>query len=200
MKSKRTLMVITLVAIVAIVALGVFRGTRRVQAQTGDQPPPQAERLSFGMVGITRGQTIRLSVANVIASNDSGWPPGPTRVVLTFLDGDGQIFRNCDGSPVRQAVLLERGQATILDLSADDLQWPPGPTRLQLRAVVNAQPPPIGDSSDRQPRAGDGIAATVEVFNDSTMRTSFVLAGEARMGRPDSTNHNETLVRDTSEK
>lgn len=35
-----------------------------------------------------------------------------------------------------------------------------------------------------------------EVFNNETLRTGFVLAGEARMGKPDSSNHNETLVRD----
>jgi hypothetical protein len=195
MRSKRTAAVVILLASVALVAFGVTRGSR---AQTAEEPPlAVSERLSFGMVGVTRGQTARVSVANVVAPNDSGWPPGPTRVVLTFLNVEGQPFRGRDGSILRRAASLERGQAATLDLSADDLQWPPGPTRVQLRAVVNAQAPPSTDGG-APPTAGDGIAATVEVFNDNTLRTSFVLAGEARMGRPDSTNHNETLVRDAS--
>ena len=57
MKTKRTLTMATvLVALAALLTLGVFRGTRKVQAQ--DQtPPPVSDRISFGMVGITPGQT-----------------------------------------------------------------------------------------------------------------------------------------------
>ncbi|MCA1593265.1 MAG: hypothetical protein LC754_11570 [Acidobacteria bacterium] len=179
-----------LVALAALATAGIILGARRARAQTEETPPPVGERLSFGMIGIARGQTVRLSVANV---SDAICPCN--RVLLTFLDTEGRPLRRRDGSVIRRAAEPEPGRAVFLDLDADDLQWPPGPTRLQLRAVVNAQPPPIGDGSATT-SAGDRIATTVEVFNNETLRTSFVLAGEARMGKPDSGNHNETLVRD----
>ena len=89
-------------------------------------------------------------------------------MVLTFLNGDGQHFRNRDGSPVRRVVMLQPGQSTFLDLDADDLQFPPGPSRFQLRAVVTAQPPPVGENP---PPVGDRIVPSVEVFNSSNGKT-----------------------------
>lgn len=117
-----------LVALATLTTLGVLRGTRQVQAQ--DQiPQPVADRISFGMVGITQGQTIRLSVANI---SDVICPCG--RVVLTFLDAEGRRFRTSDGSFIRRVVQLEPGRATFLDLDYGEL--PPSPIRLQLRATV----------------------------------------------------------------
>lgn len=52
MKTKRTLTMATvLVALAALLTLGIFHGTRRAQAQ--DVSPPTPDRISFGMVGIT---------------------------------------------------------------------------------------------------------------------------------------------------
>jgi hypothetical protein len=170
MKTKRTLTIAAvLVALASFLTLGFLRGTRPVQAQD-TQPPPQPERISFGMVGITRGQTIRLNVVNAIPY-DAAFPAGPTRVVLTFLDTDGQRVRNLRGTVIRRAVDLEPGRATFLDLNADDLQFPPGPTRLQLRAIVNTVPPPTGDINEQPPPIGDRIVTSVEVFNNANGRT-----------------------------
>lgn len=67
MKTKRTLTIATvLVAFAALMTLGVFRGTRPVKAQTDELPPPVHDRISFGMVGITQGQTIRINVVNTV--------------------------------------------------------------------------------------------------------------------------------------
>ena len=141
MRTKRTLTITTvLVALAALMTLGIFRGTRQVHAQ--DVSPPIPDRISFGMVGITAGQTIRLNVVNTQPPPTGDFPPGPSRVVLTFLDADGHRLRHRDGSIIRRAVELQPEHATFLDLNADDLQYPPGPSRLQLRAVVNAFPPP----------------------------------------------------------
>ena len=169
MRTKRTLTVIALAALVALGSLGIFRETQPVRAQD-TLPPPIGERISFGMVGLTRGQTIRLSVVNAIPY-DSAFPPGPSRVALTFLNGDGQPFRNRDGSVIQRALELEPGRAAFLDLDADDIQWPPGPTRIQLRAVVNVIPPPIPDSNEQPPPVPDRIVSSVEVFNSSNART-----------------------------
>jgi len=55
---------LTLATLAALVSLGVFGAPRRVQAQADVAPIP--DRISFGMVGLTRGQTIRLNVVNTL--------------------------------------------------------------------------------------------------------------------------------------
>jgi hypothetical protein len=178
MRTKRTLTIAaTLVALVAFAAFGIFRETRRVQAQTDEVPPPNHDRISFGMVGITQGQTIRLSVVNAIPY-DSAFPPGPTRVLMTFLDAEGRRLRQRDGSPARRVVELQPGRAAFLDLNYDD--FPPGPTRLQLRAVVNVQPPPNPDSNVPPP-IPDRIVPSVEVFNNANGRTVLFIGNPGRI-------------------
>jgi hypothetical protein len=161
---------LALVALAALVSLGISRGTQHAHAQ--DQvPPPTGDRVSFGMVGITQGQTARINVANVLTPNDPNYPPGPTRVVLTFLNGDGQLFRNRDGNPIRRVAMLERGQATFLDLNFDE--FPPGPIRIQLRPAVTAFPPgPVDNALPPGP-----IVPTVEVLTNANGKTVFALSG-----------------------
>jgi len=169
MKTKRTLTTATvLVALAALMTLGIFRGTRRVHAQD-QQPPTQPDRISFGMVGITQGQTLRVTAVNTTLPNDANYPPGPSRVALTFLNSDGQLFRNRDGSVVRRVVMLERGHAAFLDFDFDE--FPPGPVRLQLRAVVNVLAPPHPESNELPPATNDRIVPSVEVFDNANGRT-----------------------------
>ena len=175
MKTKRRIVsVLALVALAALMSLGIFRGTERAHAQ--DQPPPNPDRISFGMVGITPGQTIRLNVVNLYPPGPStpDFPPGPTRVTLTFLDREGHLFRNRDGSPVGRVAMLEPGESAFLNLSAD--QFAGGAARLQLRAVVTVNPPP-NPESQVPPPVNDRIATTVEVIENATARTSLVLSG-----------------------
>lgn len=170
MKNKRTLTIAAvIVALAAIAAFVVFRNTQPVHAQ--DQLPLSVnDRISFGMVGITAGQTMRISVTNVIPPPVGDLPPGPYRVVLRFLDGSGHVIRNRSGEVIRRVATLENGQSTFLDLDFGEL--PPGPIRAQFRAVVNAVPPPTGDLP---PPVGDRIVSTVEVINNANDRTQFVL-------------------------
>ena len=173
MKTKRSLTnAAVIVAFAALLTLGIFPGTRQAHAQ--DVAPPVGDRISFGMVGITAGQTIRLSVVNTIPY-DSAFPPGPTRVVLTFLDANGHRLRSRDGSIIRRAIELQPEQAAFLDLNADDLQYPPGPSRLQLRAVVNVHSPPVPDSGVPPP-TNDRIVPSFVVFNNANGRTVFVMS------------------------
>ena len=166
LRTKRTLTVITLVALAALGSLGIFRETRRARAQSDEVPPPVNDRISFGMVGITRGETIRLSVADI---SDAICPC--SCVLLNFRDAEGRLLRRRDGSVIQRALELGPGRAASLDLDADDLQFPPGPSRLQLRAVVNVLPPSIGDINMLPPPVGDRIMPSVEVFNSSNGRT-----------------------------
>jgi hypothetical protein len=169
MKTKRILTIATMVfALGTLMTLSAFRGTRKVHAQD-QSPPPVNDRISFGMVGITEGQTLRVNVSNFIAPNDSGYPPGPTRVVIRFLNAAGRPVTNRGGEVIRQVVELHRGESTFLDINYSEL--PPGPSRAQLRAVVTEQPPPVNDSHALPP--GPTIVPSVEVINNANARTVF---------------------------
>jgi hypothetical protein len=168
MKTKRTLFITIALAFLVIGITIVHQQQPQVRAQT-EIPPPVPERVSFGMVGITAGQTLRISVANTILPNDANLPPGPVRVVMTFRGMNGQLIRNRAGDVIRRTVDLERGDAAFLDLDYDAL--PPGPVRLQLRPVVVATPP-SGDISALQ----DGVCIpTVEIINNANGRTQFAV-------------------------
>ncbi|HEY0461437.1 MAG TPA: hypothetical protein VGC97_20040 [Pyrinomonadaceae bacterium] len=173
MKNKRILTTAAIiVALATLTAFGIFRNVPRTQAQ--DQLPPRVgDRVSFGMVGIAAGQTLRVSVSNIIMPNDVGFPPGPTRAVITFRNANGNLIRNRSGEVIRRAVDLERGETTFLDLNYDE--FPPGPTRLQSRAVIVVTPPPIGDSTEQPPPVNDRIVSTVEVINNRDGRTQFAV-------------------------
>ena len=170
MKTKRILTIATMLfALAALLTLG-FRGTRKVQAQ--DQvPPPVNDRISFGMVGITEGQTVRVNVSNFIAPNDSGYPPGPTRMVIRFLNAAGHPVTNRGGEVIRSVVDLRRGESTFLDISFSEL--PPGPSRAQLRAVITEMPPPVAGTNPFPP--GPTTVQSVEVINNANARTVFFI-------------------------
>ncbi len=173
MKNKRTLTIAAIAAALAILAaFGIFRNTTPVKAQD-QQPPPINDRISFGMVGITAGQTIRINVTDIQIPPPIGdLPPGPYRVVMAFRGMNGQLVRDRNGDVVRRAVDLERGDSTFLDLDFD--QWPPGPIRVQLRPVVTVQQPPNPETNELPP-IGDRIASTVEVINNANGRTQFAV-------------------------
>ncbi len=168
MKIRRRLA--TLAAALAVFAgLAALRSIQPAQAQ--DQiPPPVNDRISFGMAGITAGQTMRLSVVHMYPPGPS-LPPGPTRVVMTFRGMNNQVFRNAKtGEVIRRVVDLERGDAAFLDLDYDD-QPPPVPDRLQVRAVVSVFYPP-GPTSELPPGP---IVPSVEVINNGNGRTQFMV-------------------------
>src|SRR5262245_52855461 len=100
MKTKSKLApALALFALAALVPFGIFSGMRRAHAQ--DQlPPPVTDRISFGMLGIARGQTARINVTNVTAQSDSALPVDPCRVAMAFLNSNGEVLRTSDGQPV----------------------------------------------------------------------------------------------------
>jgi hypothetical protein len=124
------------------------------------------DRISFGMVSLTQGQTIRLGVVNTFPSRTPDLAPSLCRVMLTFLDSEGRVIHNNDRSPLHKGVKLQPGRTTFLDLNANDLQYPPGPTHLQLRVVLKAEPTP--SSSQAAP-----FVSSVEVFDNANGRTVF---------------------------
>jgi hypothetical protein len=124
------------------------------------------------MVGITDAQTIRINVVNTNDPNPS-LPPGPCRVVLNFRDADGNLFRNSDGQPIRRVVQLPAGQSAFLDLNGDVFARA---GRIQLRPVARVQQP---DGNGNFPP--DPCISTVEVINNATLQTSFVIPASGRI-------------------
>ena len=168
---KRTITFATmLVAFAVFTTVGVFHETRKVHAQ--DQPPPIGDRISFGLVTLTTGQTARINVANVIAQGDADFPPGPSRVAIVMVDSSGNPLRTRDGNPIRRVVMLGRGESTFLELNADDFTIGAG-GRIQLRAVVTVHPPPEPDRIALPP---DPCVPTFEVINNANGRTAFALS------------------------
>jgi hypothetical protein len=174
MNHKRILTIAVAVFGLALAtAFGIFRTAPRTQAQ--DQlPPPVNDRISFGMIGLASGQTMRVNVSDVVTANDSNWPPGPTRVAIIVVNSRGQALRNRNGVVIRKTVDLERGDSTFLDVDFGELPPPVG-DRLQLRAVVVTQPPPVGDTNQQPPPVNDRIVSTVEIVNNANGRTQLTL-------------------------
>lgn len=171
MKNKRTITISAITVTLAIIAtFVVFRDTQPVKAQN-QPPPPEVDRISFGIVGITAGQTMRVNVSNIVATNDSVFPPGSSRVAFIVIGSRGQLVRNRSGQVIRKVVQLERGDSAFLDLDFDEL--PPGTIRQQLRAVVTVQYPP--GPTDQQLPPGPYSLATVEIINNANGRSQFAM-------------------------
>ena|SRR3989442_15347796 len=79
------------IALVALVATGAVWQIRRAHANP--MPTAVEDQARFGMVGITRGQTIRLNVVNLVTLSDGQLPPDPCRVVLSFRNSQGSRRR-----------------------------------------------------------------------------------------------------------
>jgi hypothetical protein len=171
MRHKKT-MIATAAALSLLTALWILRQTQPVLAQY-DVPPPMPNRIAFGLIGITSGLTLRVSVANTVMPNDPNLPPGPIRVVMSFRYMNGNLVRNYKtGEVIRRAVDLERGDGAFLDVDYADL--PPGPSRAQIRPVVVVLPPsPIDETQIAIPP--DSAVPTVEVINNANGRSQFAV-------------------------
>ena len=158
---QRTVTVLALVALAAFASIGISRGTPRAHAQ---DTAPTPDRISFGMVGITRGQTARLNVTN----------DGETRgIIINFrlVDSDGEVLRRRDGAPVERTMTLEPGHSAFLQFNADNM---PGrdEARVNFRAVVTLIP------SSGEAVCPCQFPVTLEVVNNATGKTEWVLSGE----------------------
>jgi len=168
MKRKTTFVALAGLGLVLLLGVVALRQPRRAKAQ--EIAPTTPDRVSFGTIGITTGQTLRVSVANTIMPNDVNLPPGPTRVVMTFRYVNGNFVRDVkSGEVIRKAVDLERGDSAFLDLDYDRL--PPGPIRVQIRPVVVVIPPPVGDYLTPP----DGTVIGAEVINNANGRSQFAV-------------------------
>ncbi len=179
-------------ALVALLAAAAMSTSSSPARAFNPQPEPPGR---WGLFGIVAEQTARVSVVNTSA-DPRGYPPGPCRVALAFVDSEGIVLKEA-------RLTLDPGQATSLDYG---FQAPPDPDRgdavgatadragrQDLRARIEIAD--LVDPGDRSYPPGPCVPA-VEVFETATGRTAFMVA-EARMGLAG--NHNETLVRDAGE-
>jgi hypothetical protein len=167
MKNRRTFMIAS--AAFILIGLATF-GFLRYSPQQVRAFNPQPDPPGYGLVGITNGQTVRISVVNTGLA-DSNLPPDPIRVVMTFRDTDGNLFRNSDGNPIRRVVLLKGGESALLELNADNFaRIADASGRIQLRPVVQIQQ---ADGTNQAPP--DPCIPSVEVFNNSNGRTQFMM-------------------------
>jgi len=161
------------IALVALVATGAVWQIRRAHAM----PTAVEDQARFGMIGLTRGQTMRLNIVNLSQPPDPDKQiPPPCRVVLSFRDAAGQPIRNSDGQVIRREVSLQSGESAFLDLNADMFGGPStnadvAPARLQLRPFVRVLQAP-GDPNIPPP-----CFPTMEVFDNTSGRTSIISAG-----------------------
>jgi hypothetical protein len=155
MKIKNTLLALS-IAGALFASLAVWGAGRASATQT------QMEYTSFGMVGLTRGQTIRLNVVHAAVSDRL--PPGPCIVRLNFVDGLGNLL-------AESTETLTPGQATSLDVSGDGIIG-----RASNRAEVRAFVRVIDDSrGNRLPP--NPCVSTLEVFESDTGKTVLLHPG-----------------------
>lgn len=159
-----------LIALVVLLAAGAAAGGARSRKAWAFNPQPEPPG-RWGMFGIVEGQTARVSVVNT-SDDPHGYPPGPCRVGLAFVDADGAVLKET-------RLTLRPGQATALEFIWFERSGASG--RQDLRARIDIAD--LVDPGDRGPRlfTPGPCVPSVEVFETATGRTAFLVA-EARMG------------------
>lgn len=168
---------IVLIALVAVALVGV---RIRVRAQVDVAPTEVRRPALFGIMGITRTQTVRISVANISSAGDPFYPPDPCRVVIYFVDAGGDMLRNSDGQPIRREVMLEAGHSAFLQINGSDF-IARDETRLNFRPVVRVLVSPPDPNRTFPP---DPCVPTLEIIENGTGRTSLLFAGTPNLVSP----------------
>jgi hypothetical protein len=184
--------------VAALVVALAWGGAARLHAIE----PPEPD---FGLVGIARGETARLSLVlcdgsvrpgdGSVRLCDGSVVPGVAAacsVSIGFVDATGDPIRDRSGRAVAVTRRLRLGVATSLDLSSSEV-LAGGRLRRSFRPVVRVlQEPPEPDIEPPDPDAVNpcaGLVRTLEVFDTATGRTSFVYAPSPRFTEPPEPEH-----------
>ncbi len=170
---KNSKMKFTVLATIACLIIGVVCAGIHVRAQNQIQTQSAVQ---FGILGIARGQTARINVANVSSPDNPLFPPDPCRVTMSFVDADGNVLINNAGQPVQREVTLQPGHAAFLQINGDNY-IERGQTRLTFRPVVTVMP---GDPN----LPPDPCIPTLEVIDNLTARTTLLNPGVIRGFNP----------------
>src|SRR5262249_30275106 len=107
--------VVSLLVFAAALAPAVSQDQLPPPPKPGHRPGTQLPTIDFGMVGLTRGQTARVSIVNPATGNRK-LPPGPCRVFLSFQLADGS-----SGGVTPCIKVLQPGESHSHDVNADDI-------------------------------------------------------------------------------
>src|SRR5262249_22080411 len=114
-----------------------------------------------GMVGVARGQTVRLNVINLA---DGSVTPDPCQMSMSLLDSRGGVLLG----PID--VTLDFGESAMLDLNGNLFVGRTG--RAQVRSELAFADP----RDPTQPNPCSFTQTTVEVFDTRTGKTSVIYA------------------------
>ena len=156
--------------VVAGLAALAVTGAGPVWAQTELPPVVANASIRFGLVGIARGQTARLSV--VAVGGVAQFPPSPCVASLRFLDAGGKPFVGPNGVPVAAEFNMVPGEAVSLDLPYQVAFGQSQARRVAFRAggdITSAVDPEL---SCPKP------VATVELFDMLTGRTQVLFPSQ----------------------
>ncbi len=137
----------TLTKLLSAVALaGILSIWTATIAQAGPQP-----HLKTGMFGVARDQVARINTVNI---GDPGLRP--IQVEMLFLDATGAVVG-------RDVKTIASGHAVFFDFP---FAGGSEENRIELRAVINAIPPPEPEKN---------LRITVEVFDAATGKTTVFI-------------------------
>lgn len=117
----------------AVLALALAVGTAFGQTTNSQSDPYKA----YSTIGLTRGETLRVSVANIGGTN--GYPPDPCSVQMGFVNTAGVLVKTANAIvPAGQAAFLtiNYSEGTSASTNADT------PNRINYRPVVTNLLPP----------------------------------------------------------
>ncbi len=136
---------------------------------------PSQPGLGFAMIGVAAGQSARVNALNL--GSRSSTQDSSCGVTLQFLGIQGQRLK-------QTVVTLRPGKGATLDLSRD--QVPGDDLRAEIRAVLlfgysgGAAPGP-----DILQQFDCNIVPSIEVYDNDTGRTSFILTDAKPLPVPD---------------
>ncbi len=137
-----------------VVAIPVFLAAQSRSTEVTTEPPPPDLWMS-GLIGLVRGQAASLSITN--STRDV------QEAQFFFLDMDGNLLKT-------SSARIMPGQSMGLTMSRSEVRDPS--LRVQVRGVVRLADPPNPDADPPQP---DLVLSSLEVFDESTGKTSFGL-------------------------
>ncbi len=146
------------ICVIALLAMPVYA--------FNPQPDPPGQTIGFGMVGLVTDQTMRINLV-------SYGGPDTCPVEIRFYDEDGDILGIENTS-------VEPGQAIYSDFEVLDI--PGVDNRVQVRAEVRGIRSP---DVKRACRKLKGIVPTLEVFDNTTRRTSLFMVPSKRLSVTD---------------
>lgn len=122
---------------------------------------------TFGMVGVSTGQNVRLNVLNpgILTPSNS---PIACAVHLLFVSDQGTVLK-------RAAAIVVPGRSSSLDINRDT-DVSASQNRVEIRAVVTTFPLTAASSPPASPESlFCPLVPTLEVFDHDTGRTAVIL-------------------------